>query len=227
MTVNEITQGVVMPLYKPLFWTSFDAINKIKYAFKKAGIKLKIGHAGTLDPLADGVLVVCTGKCTKLIEQIQNTNKAYTGVITLGATRPSYDCETEIDAEYDISFIQEIDLKQAVQKLTGEIWQKPPIFSAIKQQGKPIYERARKGEKIELQPRLQKVFAFNITENAMPNIHFEIECNKGTYIRSIAHDFGKLCNNGAYLSQLTRTKVGEYSIESCYTIDNILQILQD
>lgn len=227
MTENEITDGVVMPLYKPLNWTSFDAINKIKYAFKKAGIKLKIGHAGTLDPLADGVLVVCTGKCTKLIEQIQNTNKTYTGVITLGATRPSYDCETEIDAEYDISFIQEIDLKQAVQKLTGEIWQKPPIFSAIKQQGKPIYERARKGEKIELQPRLQKVFAFNITENAMPNIHFEIECNKGTYIRSIAHDFGKLCNNGAYLSQLTRTKVGEYSIENCYTIDNILQILQN
>lgn len=202
--------GTVLLIDKPLNWTSFDAVKKIRWAGKFK----KVGHAGTLDPLATGLLILCTGKKTKQIEQYQAQEKEYTGTFTLGTTTPSYDLETEFDQKFPTEHITKEALNEAVSKMTGFIKQTPPIFSAVKVNGKRAYEAARKGEDIKLKIREVEIKAFEIDDANFPLISFRIVCSKGTYIRSMANDFGKLLNSGAHLSSLRRTKIGNFSVDN-------------
>ena len=207
-------EGQVLLIDKPLTWTSFQVVNKIRWLIKqKFGIKkIKVGHAGTLDPLATGLLILCTGKFTKKIETYQAQVKEYTGTITLGGTTPSYDLESEIDQTFDFSNITSEEINNATQQFVGEIQQKPPIFSALKKDGKRLYEYARAGEEVEIPTRTIHISEFEITNIELPNVEFRVVCSKGTYIRSLAHDFGKALNNGAHLSALRRTKIGDFSV---------------
>ena len=223
-TADELLNGSVLLIDKPLGWSSFQALNKVKHLLKKKldlPKRFKIGHAGTLDPLATGLLIVCTGKATKSITEIQLQAKEYTGTIQLGATTPSYDLETEIDQRFDISSLTERQVREVALQLTGEILQKPPIFSAIKKDGKRLYEHARAGETVEIQARPTTIYAFELTRIALPEVDFRIRCSKGTYIRSIAHDFGQLLQNGAHLTALRRTKIGDYDVQQAFTIQAI------
>lgn len=215
-TLEAYKEGKVLLIDKPLNWTSFQVVNKIRWLIKQQfGIKkIKVGHAGTLDPLATGLLILCTGKFTKKIETYQAQVKEYTGTITLGATTPSYDLETEVDQIFDISGITEKAIRQNTQHFIGEIQQQPPIFSALKKEGKRLYEYAREGEKVEIPKRTVTISEFEITKIELPNVEFRAVCSKGTYIRSLAHDFGKTLNNGAHLSSLRRTKIGDFSVEN-------------
>ena len=220
LSKEDFESGVVLLINKEINWTSFDVVKKIKNLLKEKFRfkKIKVGHAGTLDPLATGLLVICTGKSTKMISEIQNQKKEYTGELTMGATTPSYDLETEIDNRYDISNISEKDISSKTKLFIGEVFQKPPIFSAIKVKGERLYEKARRGEKINIKKRKITVYNFKLTKILLPKIHFIIECSKGTYIRSIAHDFGKSLNNGAHLSKLVRTKIGEFDLKDAKSI---------
>ena len=220
LSKEDFESGVVLLINKEINWTSFDVVKKIKNLLKEkfSFKKIKVGHAGTLDPLATGLLVVCTGKSTKMISEIQNQKKEYTGELTMGATTPSYDLETEIDNRYDISNISESDISSKTKLFIGEVFQKPPIFSAIKVKGERLYEKARRGEKINIKKRKITIYNFKLTKILLPKIHFIIECSKGTYIRSIAHDFGKSLNNGAHLSKLVRTKIGEFDLKDAKSI---------
>jgi len=211
---EELRSGVVFLVDKPLEWTSFQVVNKLRWVIKKTHNikKIKVGHAGTLDPLATGLLIVCVGKKTKEIEVFQGKEKEYTGTIFVGATTPSFDLETEIDKTYSIDDITAADLEKAAESLTGDIHQYPPVFSAIKIDGKRAYESARKGEKVEVKLRKVKVSKFEIDASEFPKVHFRIVCSKGTYIRSIASDFGKALNSGAHLSSLRRERIGQHSI---------------
>lgn len=220
MTAEDFLEGQVLLIDKPLTWSSFQAVNKLKYVLKRKydlPKKFKIGHAGTLDPLATGLLIVCTGKATKKIIEIQAQIKEYTGTIVLGATTPSYDMETEVEATFPINHIDETLLKEKVQQFIGVIDQKPPVFSAIKKDGKRLYEHARAGEEVEIQSRKTTLYEFEITRIAMPEIDFRVQCSKGTYIRSLAFDFGKALQSGGYLSALRRTKIGNYTVENSIT----------
>lgn len=212
-TEEELKAGTVFLVDKPLEWTSFQVVNKLRWVIRKTHKikKIKVGHAGTLDPLATGLLIICIGKKTKEIELYQGKEKEYTGTITLGGTTPSFDLETEIDQTFPTESITEDDLKAAAEKLTGEIEQYPPIFSAVKIDGKRAYEGARKGEDVKVRPRQVSVAKFEIDPTEFPKVHFTIVCSKGTYIRSMASDFGKLLNNGAHLSALRRERIGEFS----------------
>ena len=220
LSKEDFESGVVLLINKEINWTSFDVVKKIKNLLKEKFRfkKIKVGHAGTLDPLATGLLVICTGKSTKMISEIQNQKKEYTGELTMGATTPSYDLETEIDNRYDISNISESDIFSKTKLFIGEVFQKPPIFSAIKVKGERLYEKARRGEKINIKKRKITIYNFKLTEILLTKIHFIIECSKGTYIRSIAHDFGKSLNSGAYLSKLVRTKIGEFNLKDAKSI---------
>ena len=220
LSKEDFESGVVLLINKEINWTSFDVVKKIKNLLKEKFRfkKIKVGHAGTLDPLATGLLVICTGRSTKMISEIQNQKKEYMGELTIGATTPSYDLETEIDKIYDISNISVSDISSKTKLFIGEILQKPPIFSAIKVKGERLYEKARRGEKINIKKRKITIYNFKLTEILLPKIHFIIECSKGTYIRSIAHDFGKALNNGAHLSKLVRTKIGEFDLEDAKSI---------
>ena len=191
-------------------------VNKIRWNIRKDHKikKIKVGHAGTLDPLATGLLVICTGKKTKEIESFQGQEKEYTGTFVIGETTPSFDLETEIDNTFPIDGITEEDLQKAVEQLTGEITQYPPVFSAVKIDGKRAYESARKGEEVKVKPRNVDISKFDIDTSEFPKVHFTIICSKGTYIRSIASDFGKALNNGAHLSSLRRERIGEFSIKN-------------
>ena len=219
-TLDTYQEGRVLLIDKPLNWTSFQVVNKIRWLIKQQFSikKIKVGHAGTLDPLATGLLILCTGKFTKKIETYQAQVKEYTGTITLGATTPSYDLESEIDQIFDISEISEADILKNTQQFLGKIQQQPPIFSALKQNGKRLYEYAREGSKIEIPSRAVTITEFEITKIELPCIEFRIVCGKGTYIRSLAHDFGKSLNNGAHLSGLRRTKIGEFRIEDAISV---------
>ena len=215
MTAEDYLEGQILLIDKPLTWTSFQAVNKLKYILKRQydlPKKFKIGHAGTLDPLATGLLIVCTGKFTKRITEIQAQAKEYTGTFTVGATTPSYDLETEVDATYPTAHITSELIQETVKQFLGEIDQKPPVFSAIKKDGKRLYEHARAGEEIEIAFRKTTIQEFEITRIELPEIDFRVVCSKGTYIRSLAFDFGKALNSGAYLSVLRRTKIGDYSV---------------
>ena len=216
--------GEILLVDKPLEWSSFQVVNKLRWKIKnKLGIKnIKVGHAGTLDPLATGLLILCTGKKTKTIESFMGLEKSYSGIITVGATRPSYDMESEIDATFDTKHITEKLIKQTAIKMTGDYEQMPPIFSAKKVKGKRAYEYARAGKEVKLKPKLINISKFNIVKIDGNNIHFLINCSKGTYIRSIAHDFGKLLNSGAHLSALRREKIGEYDVENAKSVEQWL-----
>lgn len=221
LTEQDYKNGQIILIDKPLQWTSFQVVNKLRWLIRKNfGIKkIKVGHAGTLDPLATGLLIICTGKFTKRIEEFQGQIKEYTGTITLGSTTPSYDLETEIDKTFPTDHISEKMIKEMTANFIGEIQQYPPVFSALKKDGKRLYEYARKGENIEIPSRQITIEAFEITKIAIPQIDFRVVCGKGTYIRSLAHDFGKALDSGAHLSALRRTKIGAFSVENATTIE--------
>ncbi len=215
MSAEDYLNGQILLIDKPLHFTSFQAVNKLKYALiNKVGLpkKFKIGHAGTLDPLASGLLLVCTGKFTKRITELQGQAKEYTGTFYIGATTPSYDLETEIDETFETSHINEALIHETVKQFLGEIDQKPPIYSAIKKDGVRLYEHARAGETIEIATRKTSIHEFEITRIALPEIDFRVVCSKGTYIRSLAFDFGKAMNSGSHLTALRRTKIGDYDV---------------
>jgi tRNA pseudouridine55 synthase len=228
MKVEDYLNGQVLLIDKPLEWTSFQAVNKIRWHIKqKFGLKkIKVGHAGTLDPLATGLLIICTGKETKNINTYQGQIKEYTGTFTLGATTPSYDLETEVNETFPIEHITEDILTEATKNFLGEIDQKPPIFSAIKKDGKRLYELARKGETTKIQSRKVTIEEFKLTNKILPKIDFKVICSKGTYIRSLAYDFGLAVNSGAHLSKLRRTKIGEFSVDNALSIDEFIQKLE-
>ncbi|HEY3429720.1 MAG TPA: tRNA pseudouridine(55) synthase TruB [Cyclobacteriaceae bacterium] len=210
-------EGRVLFINKPLEWTSFDVVNKLRYKLKTK----KIGHAGTLDPLATGLLIICVGKKTKQIETFMGLEKEYTGTFVVGQTTPSYDLETEVSEPKDISGVTEAAIRKVVHSLTGKIQQLPPLHSAIKIGGKRAYKFARKGKEVELKPREVEVKEFEITAVQLPQLHFRVVCSKGTYIRSLARDLGEGLGVGAYLSQLCRTRIGEYKLENAVTIDDV------
>ena len=219
-TLEAYQEGKVLLIDKPLNWTSFQVVNKIRWLIKQQFEikKIKVGHAGTLDPLATGLLILCTGKFTKKIETYQAQVKEYTGTITLGATTPSYDLESEVDQTFDISGITKEDILQNTQNFIGKIQQQPPIFSALKKDGKRLYQYAREGEHVEIPKRAITINEFEITNIDMPNVEFRVVCSKGTYIRSLADDFGKMLNNGAHLSSLRRTKIGDFSVDNAFGV---------
>ncbi|MEN2490053.1 tRNA pseudouridine(55) synthase TruB [Flavobacterium sp. B11] len=221
MTPEEYLEGQVLLIDKPLKWSSFQAVNKLKYLLiNKVGLpkKFKIGHAGTLDPLATGLLLICTGKFTKRISELQGQAKEYTGTFYIGATTPSYDLETEIDQTFSTEHIDEALIHETVKQFLGEIDQKPPIFSAIKKDGVRLYEHARAGESIEIASRKTTIHEFEITRIALPEVDFRVVCSKGTYIRSLAYDFGKAMNSGSHLTVLRRTKIGDYDVKNAIDI---------
>jgi tRNA pseudouridine55 synthase len=223
MTTEDFLNGQILLIDKPLHFTSFQAVNKLKYALiNKAGLpkKFKIGHAGTLDPLASGLLLVCTGKFTKRISELQGQAKEYTGTFYIGATTPSYDLETEIDKTFPTDHIDESLIHETVKQFLGEIDQKPPIFSAIKKDGVRLYEHARAGETIEIASRKTTIHEFEITRIALPEIDFRVVCSKGTYIRSLAFDFGKTMNSGSHLTALRRTKIGDYNVTDAIDVND-------
>ena len=223
MSAEEILAGKVLLIDKPLTWSSFQAVNKLKYILKRKydlPKKFKIGHAGTLDPLATGLLIICTGKFTKKITEIQAQIKEYTGTIVLGATTPSYDLETEVDAIFPTEHITEALILETTKQFIGEIDQKPPVFSAIKKEGKRLYEHARAGEVVEIQSRKTTIYEFEITRIQLPEVAFRVQCSKGTYIRSLAYDFGLALQSGGHLSVLRRTKIGDYSVENAILPDD-------
>ena len=217
MTTEDFLEGQIILIDKPLNWTSFQAVNKMKWALiTKLNLpkKFKIGHAGTLDPLATGLLLVCTGKFTKRITELQGQAKEYTGTFHIGATTPSYDLETEIDQTFLTEHIDDALIHETVKHFLGEIDQKPPIYSAIKKDGVRLYEHARAGETIEIATRKTTIHEFEITRIALPEIDFRVVCSKGTYIRSLAFDFGKAMNSGSHLTVLRRTKIGDYDVKN-------------
>ena len=217
MQTNEkinYQEGAVILINKPLTWTSFDVVRKIRNT-----TKAKIGHAGTLDPLATGLLICCTGKMTKKINEYQAQEKEYTGTFTLGATTPTFDKESAPENFKDISHIDEAAIRAATQPFTGEIMQLPPVHSAIKQNGKPIYLLARKGVEVKVEPRKLTISEFEITRIALPEVHFRVVCSTGTYIRSLANDYGAELGCGAYLSSLCRTRIGNFKLSDATEMD--------
>jgi len=226
-TVEDFKEGKVLLIDKPLEWTSFQVVNKLRWHIRKQFDikKIKVGHAGTLDPLATGLLIICTGKQTKSIETYQGQLKEYTGTFVIGSTTPSYDLETEINETFPTDHITEELIHNTTQQFTGKIQQKPPIFSAIKKDGKRLYELARQGKTTEIQSREIEIFNFEITKINLPNLEFRVVCSKGTYIRSLAHDFGQALQSGAHLSVLRRTKIGDFSVDNAQSIDEFVETL--
>lgn len=215
----RFAEGEVLLVDKPYEWTSFDVIRKIRYSMKP--LKVKVGHAGTLDPLATGLLIVCTGKFTKKIDTFQAEEKEYTGTFVLGATTPSYDLETPVDHHYAYDHLTEELIHQATERFVGEIEQYPPIHSAIKQQGERVYEKARRGEEVKMESRKISIFEFEITRIALPEVDFRVVCSKGTYIRSLAFDFGRVLKSGAYLKQLRRTRSGSFHVNEAWQLEDL------
>lgn len=220
----NFAEGELLLINKPYKWTSFDVVGKIRNSLKP--LKLKVGHAGTLDPLATGLLIICTGKLTKQIDSFQAEEKEYTGTMILGATTPSFDMETVVDQEFPIDNITEESIYAATAPFIGEIQQYPPAHSAVKVNGERLYVKARRGEETELRLRNVTVSAFEITRIALPEIDFRIVCSKGTYIRSLISDFGKQLNNGAYLSKLTRTRSGSFLLENAFEVKDLVDYLR-
>ena len=212
----NFAEGELLLINKPYKWTSFDVVGKIRNSFKP--LKLKVGHAGTLDPLATGLLIICTGKMTKKIDEFQAQKKEYTGTMILGANTPSYDLETEIDETFDISQLDEKKIRANTMQFTGELDQYPPAHSAVKVDGERLYMKARRGETVELKTRKVSISLFEITRIELPEVDFKVICSKGTYIRSLVHDFGRSLNNAAHLKSLRRTKSGDYDVENAFEV---------
>ncbi|WP_152268353.1 tRNA pseudouridine(55) synthase TruB [Agriterribacter humi] len=220
---NPFAEGKALLINKPLHWTSFDVVRKIRSTIK---IK-KVGHAGTLDPLATGLLIVCTGKFTKKINEYMSREKEYTGSFTLGASTPTYDLESEPENFRDYNHITENQLHEATKQFTGQIQQIPPAHSAIKQDGKRVYEMARKGMAVKLEPRTLFIKEFTITDIELPKLYFKVVCSTGTYIRSLAHDYGNVLGCGAYLSSLCRTRIGEFTLENAMSMEGFQEMAEE
>jgi len=221
LTDQDYKDGQVLLFDKPLEWSSFQLVNKVRWLIRKnLNIKkIKVGHAGTLDPLATGLMIICTGKFTKRINEFMGQAKEYTGTIILGGTTPSYDLETEINEVFPTEHINDEMIHAFAKAYTGTIQQRPPIFSALKKDGKRLYEFARKGEEVDIPTREITIHEFEITRRALPEIDFRVSCSKGTYIRSLAYDMGKGLDSGAHLTALRRTKIGAHDIKDATTID--------
>ena len=226
-TGEDFKNGQVLLINKPLTWTSFQVVNKLRWNIRQKFElgKIKVGHAGTLDPLATGLLIICTGNFTKKIDEYQGQIKEYTGEITLGATTPSYDLETEVDETFPVDHITSDLIHQTVQQFVGEIEQIPPMFSAIKMAGVRLYDLARQGKTREIQSRKITIETFEITDISLPKVQFRIVCTKGTYIRSLAYDFGKALNSGGHLSALRRTKIGDFNVKDAVEIEDFIASL--
>ncbi len=221
LTDQDYKDGQVLLFDKPLEWSSFQLVNKVRWLIRKnLNIKkIKVGHAGTLDPLATGLMIICTGKFTKRINEFMGQEKEYTGTIMVGATTPSYDLETAVDQTFPTEHISDEMIHAFAKAYTGNIQQRPPIFSALKKDGKRLYEFARKGEEVDIPTREVTIHSFEITRIALPEIDFKVSCSKGTYIRSLAYDFGKGLNSGAHLTALKRTKIGDHDVINATTIE--------
>jgi len=224
---DSFLEGELLLINKPIGWTSFQIVNKIRWLIKSQYDlkKIKVGHAGTLDPLAEGLLILCTGKWTKKIDEFQGQDKLYSGIFYLGATTPSFDLETEINSRQSIEHIDENILLESTNKFIGDQFQIPPIYSAIKQNGKKLYEYARKGETIELKKRKINISEFKITKIELPKVYFKVKCGKGTYIRSLANDYGLELKSGAYLYKLKREGIGDFNIKDAISIDEFAKII--
>ena len=224
--IQQISEGAILSINKPLGWTSFDVVRKLKFLLQKAVPKIKIGHAGTLDPLAEGLLIVCTQKMTKQVETIQSQHKTYIAKIFLGATRPSYDKETEIDQIFESNHINEDLVRKTLKSFEGEQEQIPPIFSAIKQEGKPVYLKARKGIDIEMKSKTIHIYEIELVRYDFPIIEIKVVVSKGTYIRSLAFDIGQRLDSGAYLDHLIRTQIGDYTLENAHQVTGIENLIR-
>ena len=224
---EDFQEGKVLLIDKPLDWTSFQVVNKLRWEIRRAHKikKIKVGHAGTLDPLATGLLILCTGKMTKNIDTFQAQIKEYIGTFVLGGTTPSYDLETEIDQTFPTEHLTDELIRNATAQFIGEISQFPPVFSALKKDGKRLYEYARAGEAVDIPSRQVHISEFEITRINNLEIDFRVVCSKGTYIRSLANDFGKALNSGAHLSALRRTKIGDFDVENAISIENFITAL--
>lgn len=224
---NSFIEGKMLLINKPIGWTSFQIVNKVRWLIKSQYDlkKIKVGHAGTLDPLAEGLLILCTGKWTKKIDEFQSQDKVYSGVFRLGATTPSFDLETEINSRQSIEHIDKNILLESTNKFIGDQFQIPPIYSAIKQNGKKLYEYARKGETIELKKRKINISEFKITKIELPKVHFKVKCGKGTYIRSLANDYGLELKSGAYLYKLKRERIGNFNLKDAISIEEFEKII--
>jgi tRNA pseudouridine55 synthase len=225
MSTFDFQNGELLLVDKPLTWTSFDVVGKIRNSTRIK--KIKVGHAGTLDPLATGLLIVCTGKLTKKVDEFLAEEKEYTGTITLGATTPSYDLETEVNQNFPIEHITAELIAKAAQSFEGEIEQVSPAYSALRIDGERAYHKARRGEEVKMKSRKVTIETFEITNIEMPVISFRIVCSKGTYIRSIAHDFGKKLESGGYLSSLRRTRSGGFKIEDAWNLDALVAKIKE
>tara|TARA_R110002033_G_scaffold58464_5_gene108096 strand:- start:43243 stop:43947 length:705 start_codon:yes stop_codon:yes gene_type:complete len=227
VTKEDFLEGQLLLIDKPLGWSSFQAVNSIKWSIRKKFDlkKIKVGHAGTLDPLATGLLLICTGKFTKGINELQGQAKEYTGTITLGATTPSFDLETEVNETFSTAHITKELIKETTAQFIGEIEQVPPVFSALKKDGKRLYEYAREGVEVEIKKRTITISEFEITGFDKTEVSFRVVCSKGTYIRSLAYDFGKALNSGGHLSALRRTKIGDYNVNKATTTEDFNKLL--
>jgi tRNA pseudouridine55 synthase len=227
LSTEDYLSGQVLLIDKPLHWTSFQVVNKLRWEIRQTFKlkKIKVGHAGTLDPLATGLLIICTGKMTKEIDTFQGQIKEYTGTLALGATTPSFDLETEINETFSTNHITEDLIKETTKQFIGDIQQFPPVFSALKKDGKRLYEFARAGEDVEINSRAVSIQEFEITKIDGLNINFRVICSKGTYIRSLANDFGKALQSGAHLSALRRTKIGDFQVVNSLSIEDFIKNL--
>lgn len=222
--LSNIVQGSMLMINKPESWTSFDVVNKIRGTIRHTFQlkKIKVGHAGTLDPLATGLLIVCTGRMTKQIDTFQGLEKRYTGVIKLGATTATYDREADEDQIYPIDHLNPAMIREAAERFVGDIMQKPPIFSAIKKDGVRLYKSARANKEVEIEPRKVHISSFELSEVNMPYVSFDVRCSKGTYIRSLAYDLGIELKTGGYLMELVRTHIGEYALADAWELDTLI-----
>ncbi|MFV0391056.1 MAG: tRNA pseudouridine(55) synthase TruB [Paludibacteraceae bacterium] len=224
----NFVEGEILYVNKPIHWTSFDVVNKIRWKISRSLKikKLKVGHAGTLDPLATGVMIICTGKATKRIEEYQYQTKEYVATLQLGATTSSFDLEKEIDAHYPVEHISRELIDKIIPTFKGEIWQVPPVYSAVKVDGKRAYDYAREGQAVELKPKLLVIDEIEVLHFELPVLELRVVCSKGTYIRALARDIGKALNSGAHLTSLERIRVGEIVVTDCYEIDELLEKIE-
>lgn len=224
----DFKAGAVLLVNKPKDWTSFDVVNKLRFKIKRLlnVKKIKVGHAGTLDPMATGLLIICTGKFTKRINEFQGLPKSYEGTMRLGETTPSYDAETAVDATYPTEHITSELMEEKRHDFIGSIEQYPPMYSAIKVDGQPLYKKARKGIVLEVKARPVTITDFTLIEKEIPNLDFKVDCSKGTYIRSLAYDFGKALGSGAYLTRLVRTSIGDFKLEDAWDLEALVEHIE-
>lgn len=224
----NFTEGEIFYVNKPLHWTSFNLVSKLRWKIRKTHHikKIKVGHAGTLDPLATGVMIICTGKATKLIESFQYQTKEYIATLELGATTSSFDLEKPVDATYPTTHITRELINEIIPRFTGEIMQIPPVYSAVKVDGKRAYDYARDGQEVELKPKLLVIDEIEVLDFALPVLKIRVVCSKGTYIRALARDIGEALNSGAHLTALERTRIGETTLENCYEIEDLISVIE-